>query len=99
MSKSYLHVLAVTCMCMSIAFNATGQKTVYGYTMLPATSPAMVSFTTDDGILYIDCHYSDIRNNAPESIELRRDHKLVKKTDVTGFTWQEKAKALSEMMA
>ena len=48
MSKSYLHVLAVTCMCMSIAFNATGQKTVYGYTMLPATSPAMVSFTTDD---------------------------------------------------
>ena len=56
-------------------------------------------FTTEDGILYIDCHYSDIRNNAPESIELRRDHKLVKKTDVTGFTWQEKAKALSEMMA
>ena len=48
MSKSYLHVLAVTCMCMSIAFNASGQKTVYGYTMLPATSPAMVSFTTDD---------------------------------------------------
>ena len=56
-------------------------------------------FTTEDGILYIDCHYGDIRSNEPESIEFRRDYKLVKKTDVTGFTWQEKAKALSEMMA
>ena len=56
-------------------------------------------FTTDDGILYIDCHHPDSNYIVPESIEFRRDHKLVKKTDVTGFSWQEKAKALCEMMA
>ena len=56
-------------------------------------------FTTDDGILYIDCHYFGIDLNEAESIELRRDHKLVIKKDVTGATWKEKAKALSEMLA
>ena len=56
-------------------------------------------FTTDDGILYFDCHYPDSRYNVPESIEFRRDGKLVKKTDVTGAAWQEKAKALTEMLA
>ena len=31
-----------------VAMSASAQKTAYGYTMMPCTSPAMVRFTTDD---------------------------------------------------
>ena len=40
--------LALSAMLACIAISASGQKTVYGYTMAPATSPSMISFTSDD---------------------------------------------------
>ena len=46
MRKFYHLALAVT-MTMT-ALNASAQQTAYGYTMAPASSPAMISFNVDD---------------------------------------------------
>ena len=46
MRKSNYLVLALA--LLATAFSATAQKTAYGYTMMPCTSPSMISFTTDN---------------------------------------------------
>ena len=45
--RNFLHATLVTAATV-IALNASAQKTAYGYTMMPSTAPAMISFTTDD---------------------------------------------------
>ncbi len=46
MRKSNYLVLALA--LLATAFSAMAQKTAYGYTMMPCTSPSMISFTTDN---------------------------------------------------
>ena len=43
-----LNHLALAMAVTSIAMSASAQKTAYGYTMMPCTTPSMVSFSTDD---------------------------------------------------
>ena len=43
-----INYLALVMTFMSIALGATAQKTAYGYTMMPCTTPSMVSFSIDD---------------------------------------------------
>jgi hypothetical protein len=46
MRKSNYLVLALA--LLATALGATAQKTAYGYTMMPCTTPSMISFTVDD---------------------------------------------------
>ncbi len=41
------YILAVAVAALSSMMSATAQTTAYGYTMLPSTSPSMISFTTE----------------------------------------------------
>ena len=40
--------LALALALMPIALSASAQKPAYGYTMMPCTTPSMISFSTDD---------------------------------------------------
>lgn len=42
------HFLVLAMAIVSSAFSVSAQKTAYGFTMYPSTSPAIISFTTDD---------------------------------------------------
>lgn len=43
-----INYLALVITFLSISLGATAQKTAYGYTMMPCTTPSMVSFSIDD---------------------------------------------------
>ena len=45
--KKVNHLVLVMAL-MSIALSTSAQKTAFGYTMMPSTTPSMVSFTTDE---------------------------------------------------
>ena len=45
--RKFFNAMLVTAITVT-ALSASAQKTAYGYTMMPCTTPAMISFTTDD---------------------------------------------------